>query len=176
MYESITYVVVLIEIQNDILKFIDIAFALLIIKVLVAVCILVELNRDFESISMSKKSYDSCKKKLRVRRSFFYETDYHNDVISKLQISKRMNSKSDYKDYIFVSLKKKNYRQKDFDRDNRRHSFKKLRSVAMTISSAIAFSILITTLIEISIVTISMIIKTMSILKTHHDNILPNHM
>ena len=62
VYESITYVVVLIEIQNDILKFVDIAFALLIIKVLVAVCILVELNRDFESISMSKKSYDSCKK------------------------------------------------------------------------------------------------------------------
>ena len=108
MYESITYVVVLIEIQNDILKFIDIAFALLIIVVLVAVCILVELNRDVESISMSKKSYDSCKKgkKLRVRGSFFYETDYHNDVISKLQISKRMNSKSDYKSYIFVSIKK----------------------------------------------------------------------
>ena len=68
-----------------------------------------ELNRDFESISMSKKSYDSCKKeKLRVRGSFFfYETDYHNDVTSKLQISKRINSKSDYKDYIFVSVKKK---------------------------------------------------------------------
>ena len=39
-----TFVVVLIEIQNDILKFIDIAFALLLIVVLVAVCILVAMN------------------------------------------------------------------------------------------------------------------------------------
>ena len=44
VYDSITYVALLIEIQNDILKFIDIAFALLTIVVLLAVCILVAMT------------------------------------------------------------------------------------------------------------------------------------
>ena len=43
-------------------------------------------------------------------------------------------------------------------------------------SSASAISILIASLIRISTVTISMIIKEMSILKSFHDNILINHM
>ena len=59
-----------------------------------------------------------------------------------------------------------NYCQKDFDLHKRRYSLKKLRSAAMTMSSASAKSILITTLIGISIVTISMIIKEMIILKS----------
>ena len=57
VYESITYIIVFIEIPNDMSNFIDIAFALLIITVSVAVKFLAanELNRDFESISMSKE-------------------------------------------------------------------------------------------------------------------------
>ena len=57
MYESITYIIVFIDIPNDMSNFIDIAFALLIITVSVAVKFLAanELNRDFESISMSKE-------------------------------------------------------------------------------------------------------------------------
>ena len=54
MYENIIYIIVLIEIPSDKSNFIDIAFALLIIIVSVAVEFLVanEWNRDFESISM----------------------------------------------------------------------------------------------------------------------------
>ena len=50
---------------------------------------------------------------------------------------------------------RKKYRQKDIDRDERRSSLKKLRLTAMTMSSASAKSILITTLIIISTDTIS---------------------
>ena len=62
-------------------------------------------------------------------------------------------SKIDYKSFLCVSVKK--YRQKDIDRDERRSSLKKLRWTAMTMSSASAKSILITTLIIISTDTIS---------------------
>ena len=57
VYESVTYIIVLIEIPNDMSNFIDIVSALLIIIVSVAQEFLVanELNRDFESISMSKE-------------------------------------------------------------------------------------------------------------------------
>ena len=57
MYESIIYIIVFIEIPNDMSNFIDIAFALLINTVSVAVKFLAgnELHRDFESISMSKE-------------------------------------------------------------------------------------------------------------------------
>ena len=55
--ESITNLVVLIEIPIDMSNFIDIAFASQIIKVLVAVGLPVanEFNRDFERISMFRK-------------------------------------------------------------------------------------------------------------------------
>ena len=58
MYESITNLIVLIQIPIDMSNFIDIAFALQTTKVLVAVGLLVanEFNRDFEWISMSKRN------------------------------------------------------------------------------------------------------------------------
>ena len=81
----------MIEIQNDILKFIDIAFALLIIEVLVAVDIFAanELNRDLNQYQCQKKLRQLYKRKKNWEEDdpFFYETDYHNEIVLRLQIS-----------------------------------------------------------------------------------------
>ena len=54
----------LIEIQNDVLKFIELTFMLQIIEVLVAVdpFSAYELNPDLNQYQCRKKSYDRCEK------------------------------------------------------------------------------------------------------------------
>ena len=134
MYESILYIIAFIEITNDMSNFIDIAFALLIITVSVAV--------KFKMRFFFKSKMTLIKKITMIIITITYQ------ICRCLSVFK---SKIDYKSFLYVSVKK--YRQKDIDCDERRCSLKKLRLAAMTMSSA--QSILITTLIVISTDTIS---------------------